>query len=73
MKKAYLVRFEVVTRVVVDIPDNLSRANQEEETAEQGIVKAQENFRKNGIPEYINIDNLVDFEEDTEVPYQEGE
>lgn len=73
MKKAYLVTFEVCTRVVVDVPENFDSDNcnlviEENAVADETIIqKARENIL-NDPTNYLNGDNVL-YAEDVECPY----
>ena len=71
-KKAFLTTFVVMTRVVVDVPEDFDVHNcitKEHEDAWDSIVKeARENILVN--PEgYICGDNVDEIQEDKECPY----
>lgn len=71
-KKAFLTTFIIMTRVVVDVPEDFDAYNcatKEHEDAWYSIVKeARENILVN--PEgYICGDNIDEIKEDKECPY----
>lgn len=70
MKKAFLVSFSPMTRVIVDVED--------EELINEfdwhKVVKAaREQMIENGISEYLNGENVDTLELDEEMPYEERE
>lgn len=74
MKKAFLVTFEVTTRVIADVPEdfdpkNTNLAIEKFAIADDAITeKARQNILEE--PEgYIVSDNMTGYEEDTECPY----
>lgn len=69
MKKAFLVRFEPTTRVVVDVDFDSAKG-----IPDEVWDKVSEEARKKilGNPaDYIILDNIGDLKEDTECPYSE--
>lgn len=76
MKKAFLVSFSPMTRVVVDVPDDFLEDEftlMDDMTRAKVIRSARERMIENGIDEYLNGDNIDTIELDEEMPYEEGE
>ena len=68
MKKAVLVTLSVTTRVIVDVDDESKLSESEEQYA---IEQAIDNVASNP-HDYLTGDNLEKIEDDTEVPFGEG-
>ena len=68
MKKAVLVTLSVTTRVIVDVDDENKLSESEEQYA---IEQAIDNVASNPHG-YLTEDNLEKIEDDTEVPFGEG-
>jgi len=74
MKKAILVSFSPMTRVVVDVAEDfLTDEFTEQDDFERAKVirAAREQMIENGIEEYLNGDNIDTIELDEEMPYEE--
>jgi len=72
MKKAFLVGFSPMTRVVVDVKDDKNPLDDPYEFAK--IVRsAREQMCDNTIAEYLNGDTIDEIIEDMECPYNEEE
>jgi len=65
-KKAFLVRFSPVTRVVVDVDKDF---NECEYTFGDIVRAARNNMLATGIAFYINSENVDAVVEDVEIPY----
>jgi len=76
MKRAFLVSFAPMTRVIVDVNEDLLNDEfelQDDFEIAKVIKAAREQMIANGIEEYLNGDNLDTIELDEEMPYEEGE
>lgn len=72
MKKAFLVSFTPMTRVVVDVPDNFLEDNlelQDEYEWAKVVEAAREQMIENGIDDYLNGDTIEEIRLDEELPY----
>ena len=65
MKKAFLVSFTLMTRVVVDIKEGLLNPYDYSKI----ISAARENIIYNGIDDYLNGDTIDEIRLDEELPY----
>lgn len=65
MKKAFLVGFSPMTRIVVDIIEG----EDGEFTRDKIIIAAREQMMENSIADYINGENCDLLEEDLDQPY----
>lgn len=73
-KKAFLVCFNPMTRVVVDVRDDLEIDILDDPYEFAKIVRAaREQMCENTIAEYLNGENIDEIKEDTECPYNEIE
>lgn len=69
MKKAFLVGFTPLTRVVMDVPTDFEPVHHPG-IAKEIIAKAREQIIENA-PDKLNLENCDRLEEDTECPYDE--
>lgn len=69
-KIAYLVTFEVKTRVVVDVDKNLTDKdpNSNDGLFADIVDTATEQIERNGVWDYLTYDNVTEIVEDTECP-----
>lgn len=71
-KKAYLVSFAPMTRVIMDVPDGVDPRECEsgisEEKWHEIVRKAREQMARN-LEDYLCGDNCDSMEEDVECPY----
>lgn len=65
MKRAFLVGFCPMTRVVIDVENPLNLTEDEER---QISVAAREQMADN-LGDYLNLDNVDEIREDEELPY----
>lgn len=70
MKKAYLVSFSPVTRIVIDVQDDSLEDPQEFALA---VRTARQQMIENGIDNYLDGDNIDEIVLDEECPYNEEE
>ena len=70
-KKAYLAEFCIMTRIVVDIPDNISEEEEDEYINEHWgeFSTLAANNVKDDPDGYLHGDNLVSVVSDDECPY----
>lgn len=76
MKKAFLVSFTPMTRVIVDVPEDF--LSDEFESIDEFVyakivAAARERIIENGISDYLNGETVDSVELDEEMPYEEGE
>ena len=74
MKKAYLVTFEVTTRVVADVPEdfdpnNCNFCNTPHALAFDGVVAEARKHIVEDAENYLYGDNISEFNPDDECPY----
>ena len=69
MKKAFLVSFSPMTRIVMDVEDS---ENLTEDEAQQICIAAREQMINNGIEDYLSLDNIDEIKEDEELPYPQN-
>lgn len=62
MKKAFLIKASVMTRIVVDVPENYNLEN-------ENLFYKMYEIAKPRLQDNIVADNIEKIEEDTEVPY----
>lgn len=68
MKKAVLVKFEIITRMIVEADENGKVSEREEEFAVESAIDKI----KGDIDNYLFADNLAEIKEDTEVLFGKG-
>lgn len=72
MKKAYLVSFAPMTRVVIDVPEGVNPEEMADgisrEKFNEAVRKAREQMAEN-LGDYLYGENVDVFEEDVECPY----
>lgn len=69
MKKAFLVEFSIMTRIIMDVENDDSDPNLDSLLFSKAIRLARSRMTDNGIGDYINGDSCVSIEEDTDCPF----
>lgn len=72
-KKAFLVSFSPMTRVIVDMEGTEDEILDDPYKYAEIVRTARAQIIEHGIADYLNGDNIDEIKEDTECPYMEEE